>query len=230
MTTQGKRDSTVTLRKDFVHASPETDVRPYPGVLIAADDGATMEFLESSVDSWGYRTMVVFNHRELLHRMEREPNAPLVILDGTRQGADSLALCRRIRLSPGKARSYIILLTADRREGQALPDPSSGPDDLLARPLIKTELHARVRTGIRIMDLEAEVSQLVTDLARAAHKIERLGGLLPICSHCKKIRDDSGYWNELEKYITDHSDAEFSHAICPACLAKYYPDVKDECL
>lgn len=230
MTTPGKRDTTVTLRKEAFHRGVETGVSLSPRVLIAVDDSATMQFLESSIDSWGYEAMVVFNDRELLHRMEREPRPPLVILDGAMQGVDSLALCRRIRLSSGKTRPYIILLAAGRSEGDRLPDPARGPDDILARPLTGTELHVRVRTGMRVMDLETEVTQLITDLARAAHKIQRLGGLLPICSHCKKIRDDSGYWNELEKYISDHSDAEFSHAICPSCLAKYYPDVKDECL
>lgn len=230
MTTPGKRDATVTLRKNLFHRGVEANVSPSPRVLIAADDSATIRFLESSIDSWGYKTMVVFNDRELLHRMERELRPTLVILDGAMQGVNSLALCRRIRLSPGKTRTYIILLAADGSEEQAFPDPARGPDDLLARPLTGTELYVHLRTGMRVMDLETEVSQLTTDLARAANKIERLGGLLPICSHCKKIRDDSGYWNELEKYISDHSDAEFSHAICPSCLAKYYPDVKDECL
>ncbi len=218
------------LRKDHVGGSPQVPRGAAARILIAADDGSTMHFLESSIDSWGYETMVVFNDRELLYRMEREKHPPLVILDGSMQGVDGLALCRRIRLSPDLPRPYIILLTPDGTFKRLLPDPVWGPDDLLPRPCTRTELHARVRTGMRVIDLETEVTQLVADLARAASKIMKLGGLLPICSHCKKIRDDSGYWNELEKYISDHSDAEFSHAICPSCLAKYYPDVKDECL
>lgn len=230
MTTPGKRSGTVVLRKDHIHASVQTSAGRLARVLIAADDSRTMQFLGSSLDSWGYETMVVFNDSELLHRMQREGHPSLVILDGAMRGVDSLALCRRIRLSPVLTRAYIILLTADRGDGQPFPDPGRGPDDLLPRSCTTTELYARVRTGMRVMDLETEVSHLATDLARAANKIEKLGGLLPICSHCKKIRDDSGYWNELEKYISDHSDAEFSHAICPACLAKYYPDVNDEFL
>jgi len=230
MTTPEKRNGAVILRKDridvHVHGGRSRSAR----VLIAADDSSTIQFLGSSIDSCGYETMVVFNDRELLHRLERETHAPLVILDGDMHGVDTLALCRRIRLSPHTARAYIILLTADRADGEAFPDPARGPDELLARSCSRRELQARVRTGVRVMDLETEVSHLVTDLSRAVNKIEKLSGLLPICSHCKKIRDDSGYWNELEKYISDHSDAEFSHAICPACLARYYPDVKDEYL
>ncbi len=230
MTAPAKRSKTVILRKDRVEESLEASRRPSARVLIAADDGSILHFLESAIGSWGYETMVVFNDRELLYRMEREERPALVILDGSMQGVDSLVLCRRIRLSPDMTRPYIILLVPDVTDRQSFPDPAWGPDDLLPNPCTRTELHARVRTGMRVIDLETRVSRLVTDLARAANRIERLSGLLPICSHCKKIRDDSGYWNELEKYISDHSDAEFSHAICPSCLAKYYPDVKDECL
>jgi hypothetical protein len=60
---------------------------------------------------------------------------------------------------------------------------------------------------------------------RAESEIKILTGLLPICSHCKKIRDDQGYWNQLESYIHDHSEAEFSHSICQECAKKYYPDM-----
>ena len=59
-------------------------------------------------------------------------------------------------------------------------------------------------------------------------EIKRLRGMLPICSSCKKIRDDKGYWNQIEIYIEDHSDAEFSHGICPECIKKLYPDLKSD--
>jgi len=60
---------------------------------------------------------------------------------------------------------------------------------------------------------------------KAKREVKKLSGLLPICSHCKKIRDDTGYWNQIEKYIQDHSDAQFSHGICRECADKYYPDM-----
>jgi hypothetical protein len=55
--------------------------------------------------------------------------------------------------------------------------------------------------------------------------IKTLSGLLPICASCKKIRDDKGYWNQIETYIKNHSDATFTHGICPDCMEKLYPDV-----
>lgn len=70
----------------------------------------------------------------------------------------------------------------------------------------------------------AERERLIIDLQDALLEVKTLSGLLPICSTCKKIRDDSGYWNNLETYISSHSDAEFSHGICPECARKLYPD------
>ncbi len=72
---------------------------------------------------------------------------------------------------------------------------------------------------------EAEREKLVADLKDALKEVNTLSGLLPICSHCKKIRDDKGYWNQIESYIEEHSDAEFSHSICKECAEKYYPDM-----
>jgi len=72
---------------------------------------------------------------------------------------------------------------------------------------------------------EAEREKLIRDLQEALHQVKTLSGLLPICAHCKKIRDDKGYWNDVETYIQHHSDADFSHGICPDCLDKYYPEI-----
>jgi PAS domain S-box-containing protein len=63
-------------------------------------------------------------------------------------------------------------------------------------------------------------------LLKALKEIKTLSGFLPICASCKKIRDDKGYWNQIEAYIQQHSDAQFSHAICPACAKKLYPDLE----
>jgi PAS domain S-box-containing protein len=72
--------------------------------------------------------------------------------------------------------------------------------------------------------VENEREKLIKQLQGALAEVKRLSGLLPICSHCKKIRDDKGYWNRLESYLQEHSDAEFSHSVCPECAKKYYPD------
>ena len=72
--------------------------------------------------------------------------------------------------------------------------------------------------------LGQERETLIVDLQKALTKVKQLSGMLPICSSCKKIRDDKGYWNQLESYIRDRSEAEFSHGICPDCVQRLYPD------
>ena len=67
--------------------------------------------------------------------------------------------------------------------------------------------------------------EIIAELEDSIGKVKKLSGLLPICSSCKKIRDDKGYWNQLEAYIADHSEAELSHGICPECAKKLYPDL-----
>ena len=72
---------------------------------------------------------------------------------------------------------------------------------------------------------QVDKEKLIIDLKKALREVKTLGGLLPICASCKKIRDDKGYWNQLEDYIQKHSEAEFSHSVCPQCAKKLYPDL-----
>ena len=69
---------------------------------------------------------------------------------------------------------------------------------------------------------------MIIELQEATEKIKILRGFLPICSHCKKIRDDEGYWQQLEKYISEHSEAQFSHGICPSCAKEHYSELLPE--
>ena len=75
------------------------------------------------------------------------------------------------------------------------------------------------------MRMEKDRDKLIVDLQKSLSEVKTLRGFLPICSHCKKIRDDEGYWNQIELYIQKHSETEFSHGICPECAKKYYPDI-----
>ncbi len=77
-------------------------------------------------------------------------------------------------------------------------------------------------------DAENEREKLISELKVALDKVKVLSGLLPICASCKNIRDDNGYWNQIEEYICKHSEAEFSHSICPICIKKLYPHIEDK--
>ena len=76
--------------------------------------------------------------------------------------------------------------------------------------------------------LERKQKKLIKDLREALEEIRTLRGIFPICSHCKKIRDDTGYWEQIDVYLKEHSDAEFSHGLCPDCFIKIYPGFKDK--
>jgi GAF domain-containing protein len=84
--------------------------------------------------------------------------------------------------------------------------------------------------GIALMRKQAEEERekLIAELQMALAEVRKLSGMLPICASCKKIRDDKGYWNQIESYIRDHSEAEFSHGICPDCVGKLYPELYGE--
>ena len=74
--------------------------------------------------------------------------------------------------------------------------------------------------------MEAERTQLIAHLNQTLSNVKTLSGLLPICASCKKIRDDHGYWQKLEIFVREHSNADFSHSICPECMDRLYPDYK----
>jgi len=94
---------------------------------------------------------------------------------------------------------------------------------------LEKELHERKKAESALRALNAELEQRVAErtlkLEKAFSEINQLKGIVPICANCKKIRDDKGYWNLLEAYIEKHSDASFSHSICPECAHKFYPDL-----
>lgn len=79
-----------------------------------------------------------------------------------------------------------------------------------------------------IKDQEEIIAERTAELQTALSEIKTLQGILPICSFCKKVRDDNGYWQQVDVYIKNHSDADFSHGICPECISKHYPDIKQD--
>ena len=109
-----------------------------------------------------------------------------------------------------------------RSDGELFP-----AEVLLSRMNLGGEvfIQATVRDITDRKHVEEQRDRLILDLQKALSEIKTLSGLLPICSHCKKIRDDKGYWNQIEGYLQDHSELELSHGICPDCAEKYYPDM-----
>jgi DNA-binding NarL/FixJ family response regulator len=138
---------------------------------------------------------------------------------------DSLGIETLKRLYADCRRMPIVVLTGLADEAAGMEALHEGAQDYLVKGQIDANLLVRaIRYAIERKKIENDRERLIEELKEALGKVKQLSGLLPICSSCKKIRDDKGYWNQLEVYISEHSDAEFSHGLCSECAKKLYPD------
>jgi len=190
-------------------------------ILIAEDDEVSRCVLEATLLKWGYEVLTVADGVEALRRLESENPPELAILDWMMPGLDGLEVCRSLRQSVRSLPSYIILLTAREGRDNLVQGLEAGADDYLTKPFDRDELRARLKVGLRIVLLQRHLAERVRQLEEALGRVKQLQGLLPICSYCKKIRKDQGYWEQVESYISDHSEAQFSHGICPECYDKF---------
>ena len=132
---------------------------------------------------------------------------------------DGPDVCRRVRQELPLANMYLLLVTARESRGDVVAGLDAGADDYIIKPFDPEELRARVAVGLRVLGLQQKLAERVAELQDALTNVKQLHGLLPICSYCKRIRGDDQYWQQVEGYIAEHSDAQFSHGICPACYA-----------
>ena len=139
-------------------------------------------------------------------------------------GVNGLELCREIRSLPDLASMYVVLLTAHSAREEMVTGLDCGADDYMVKPVDWELLRARLQIGARIVTLQLNLASRVRELQQALDTVKELSGLLPICSYCKRIRDDQNYWQQLESYVSEHTNAQFSHGICPSC----FPKVKKE--
>jgi phosphoserine phosphatase RsbU/P len=186
--------------------------------LIADDDPVTSAVLAAALRRLNLEVITADDGVTAWAAVCAERAPELAIVDWMMPGIDGLELCRRIRQTPDRAHMYIILLTARDSRADIVAGLEAGADDYLVKPFDVEELRARVRAGVRILTLQNELSERIEVLREALASVKQLKGLLPICCYCKSIRNDEDYWQKLEGYLSDHSDAQFSHGICPACL------------
>jgi phosphoserine phosphatase RsbU/P len=187
-------------------------------VLVAEDDPVSRRLLESVLGKWGFTPVVRENGAEAWQVLAGPESPNMAILDWMMPEIDGLELCRRIRATPAISAHYIILLTARGGHGNAVQGLQAGADDFVTKPFDFDELRARVLVGRRVVELQMGLAERVRDLEEALTKVKQLQGLVPICSYCKKIRNDQNYWQQIEYYISEHSEAQFSHGICPDCF------------
>jgi phosphoserine phosphatase RsbU/P len=189
-------------------------------VFVADDDPVTLQILQRALERWGYEVFVGKDGNEAWQALTA-PRAPqLVLLDWMMPGVDGLTVCRRLRaLTQGRA-MYLILVTARTDRVDVVAGLEAGANDYVAKPFHQPELRARLAVGVRVLELQNNLADRVRELETVLKQVKQLRGLLPICMYCKRIRNDEDYWQQVETYISDHSEAEFSHGICPECYAK----------
>jgi two-component system cell cycle response regulator len=148
----------------------------------------------------------------------------IVITDLLMPRMNGIELTKKIRNELNMTDIPIIFLTCMEDQAELLSIFKAGATDYLVKPFFKEELIARINVHLEKDQLNKRLRTMVGELQNALAKVKTLSGLLPICASCKKIRDDKGYWNQIELYIQKNSEAEFTHGICPECLQKLYPD------
>ena len=197
-------------------------------ILIAEDDFTSRSLLKALLTKRGHDVVAMVNGAEAWEAMQL-PDAPrLAILDWMMPGMDGLDVCRRVRARKPDRPPYIIMLTTKGEKADIVAGLEAGADDYLPKPYDPGELHARIGVGSRLIEMQDALADKIEELRQALDQIKTLQGILPICSFCKKIRDDQGYWNQVEGYISKHTDAQFSHGICSECRKKHYPEFAKE--
>lgn len=175
-------------------------------ILAVEDDAVARAVLRQALRRLGHDVVEAHDGEAAWKMLETEP-VRVVVSDWMMPHRDGLELCRRIRARTGTEYIYFILLTSrDATQENQTAAADAGVDDFLTKPLDLPELWTRLRVAERILRYTTQVRQLEE--------------MLPICSYCKKIRDDHNYWQQLEGYISERTGSDFSHSVCPDCYKR----------
>lgn len=201
--------------------NPSASASPATGTIAIVDDEPeNLSVLEATLSRAGYR-VAVFPRGELALAAAGEEPPDLGLFDIRMPGLDGHELCCRFKADERLCDIPIIFISALSATEDIAAGFACGGVDYIAKPIREVEVLARVRTHLALR-------RAYLELASAFERIQTLQGIIPICSHCKKIRDDQGCWHQLEAYMRARTQAEFSHGICPECLQRQYPEFAAE--
>jgi sigma-B regulation protein RsbU (phosphoserine phosphatase) len=187
-------------------------------IVVADDHEINRKLLNALLKAEGYEIREAHNGSEALALLQ-EATVPVVgLIDWEMPEIEGPEVCRQIRLKTGGPPMFLILLTVRDRRHEIVLGLESGAHDYITKPFDRAELLARVKIGVQMVELQAALLARVAELNKALKDIQTLGGLLPICSYCKKIRNDQNYWEQVESYIAKHARVQFSHGLCPTCF------------
>ena len=187
-------------------------------VLVVEDNERTQKALVFLLHRHGYTATVARDGQVALGILKQPDPPSIVLLDWEMPRLDGLHVCRAVRSMPRQRYIYVIMITAHDDPADLVAALDAGADDFLSKPTDNAQLLARMRSGERVLALEARLAERIAELEKTLEEVSKLKRLLPICSYCKKIRDDGDYWKEIETYLHDHTGADFSHGVCPECM------------
>jgi len=208
------------------------------GILIVDDSPDQQVLLRAILGKAGYKDLLSANSAKTAFPMlgmegeETSSRIDLILMDVLMPELDGVEACRQIKSRPHLCDIPIIMVTAKSDHSNLQAAFAAGAIDYITKPVNSIELLARASSALALkkeMDCrkarEEELRRSNEDLQKALRDVKVLRGLIPICASCKKIRNDGGFWQQLEEYIGEHSEAEFSHGICQPCIKKLYPGV-----
>jgi DNA-binding response OmpR family regulator len=187
-------------------------------VLVADDELVSRTVVTAMLRTAGYEVVPVSDGAEALAALGASDAPSMAVLDWMMPQVDGVELCRQVRRIATDTPPYVILLTSRDSSDDVVTGLHAGADDYVRKPPNAEELLARVNVGARVVRLQQALADRVRRLEEALSNVKQLQGLLPICSYCKRIRDDRNYWQQVESYISQHAAVKFSHSYCPDCF------------
>ncbi len=195
-------------------------------ILIVDDEPTNIEILSDALGKT-YEILVAVNGQEALDvALKAIPD--LILLDIVMPEMGGYDVCQSLKENLLLKDIPVIFITALDNEIQETLGLKLGAVDYITKPFNTAIVKLRVKNQLQLKLQRDALVLRNTELKEALAKIKTLSGLIPICASCKKIRDDKGYWNQLEVYMHDHADAEFSHGYCPECIKKLYPQYQEK--
>ena len=203
-------------------------------ILVTDDSPDVLELTTTVLEDEGYKVAKADSGGECL-KIARAQHPDIILLDVMLPDMTGIEVCEQIKEDKDLEGTFVILVSGVRISPDYQADGLNvGADGYIIKPITNRELVARVQAIARIKRAEdalrqkkLEQQKLITELQEALAEIKTLKGFIPICASCKKIRDDEGYWNQLEAYISKHTDATFTHSICPQCAEKYKAEIEE---
>ncbi len=196
-----------------------------PRILIVDDDPINIQLLMKALQGT-YDIFTATNGCDAVSQVN-DTSPDLLILDVMMPDLSGFDVCRLIKAEATYADIPILFLTAKDAIEAEITGLKVGGIDYLTKPVNLDLLKLRVRNHIELKRRSDLVKEQRDQLEAALARIKQLEGIIPICSYCKKIRDDKSDWHQLERYISDHSEAVFSHGICPDCLKNQLKIIED---